>query len=58
MTTGMLLRLAGPLQSWGERSVFTVRDSAAFPTRSGVLGMFAAAEGIDRHTEPPGYDDL
>ncbi|SDD87736.1 type I-E CRISPR-associated protein Cas5/CasD [Glycomyces harbinensis] len=58
MTEGMILRLAGPLQSWGERSTFTVRDSAAFPTRSGILGMAAAAEGINRTIRPPGYDDL
>ncbi|OPF78195.1 type I-E CRISPR-associated protein Cas5/CasD [Streptomyces antioxidans] len=47
--SGLLLRLAGPLQSWGERSAFTpVRDTAAFPTRSGLMGMFAAAQGIGR----------
>lgn len=53
--TGLLLRLAGPLQSWGERSVFSPeRDSAPFPTRSALIGMFAAAEGRDRD-ESPGY---
>ncbi|MGV9290951.1 type I-E CRISPR-associated protein Cas5/CasD [Streptomyces sp. NPDC003719] len=47
--SGLLLRLAGPLQSWGERSAFTpVRDTAPFPTRSALIGMFAAAEGIGR----------
>ncbi|MEW1892293.1 type I-E CRISPR-associated protein Cas5/CasD [Streptomyces sp. NPDC085659] len=47
--SGLLLRLAGPLQSWGERSVFTlVRETASFPTRSALIGMFAAAEGITR----------
>ncbi|GGO99241.1 type I-E CRISPR-associated protein Cas5/CasD [Wenjunlia tyrosinilytica] len=47
--SALLLRLAGPLQSWGERSAFTaVRDTAAFPTRSGLIGMFAAAEGRSR----------
>ncbi|MFD8690759.1 type I-E CRISPR-associated protein Cas5/CasD [Streptomyces sp. NPDC059651] len=47
--SGLLLRLAGPLQSWGERSAFTpVRETASFPTRSAVVGMFAAAEGIAR----------
>jgi CRISPR system Cascade subunit CasD len=47
--SGLLLRLAGPLQSWGERSAFTpVRDTALFPTRSALIGMFAAAEGIGR----------
>lgn len=48
--SGLLLRLAGPLQSWGERSAFTpVRDTAPFPTRSALIGMFAAAEGISRN---------
>lgn len=47
--SGLLLRLAGPLQSWGERSAFaSVRDTALFPTRSALVGMFAAAEGIGR----------
>lgn len=47
--SGLLLRLAGPLQSWGERSAFTpVRETASFPTRSALVGMFAAAEGITR----------
>jgi CRISPR system Cascade subunit CasD len=46
---GLLLRLAGPLQSWGERSAFTPqRDTAPFPTRSALIGMFAAAQGIGR----------
>ncbi|WP_369387170.1 type I-E CRISPR-associated protein Cas5/CasD [Streptomyces sp. CG1] len=48
--SGLVLRLAGPLQSWGERSVFTPeRDTAPFPTRSALIGMFAAAEGVPRH---------
>ncbi|MDF3292365.1 type I-E CRISPR-associated protein Cas5/CasD [Streptomyces silvisoli] len=57
--SGMLLRLAGPLQSWGERSVFSPqRDTAPFPTRSGLIGMFAAAEGRNRDQDPGGYADL
>ncbi|MEU8653735.1 type I-E CRISPR-associated protein Cas5/CasD [Streptomyces sp. NPDC048737] len=56
----ILLRLAGPLQSWGERSAFTaVRDTAPFPTRSALIGLFAAAEGIGRDdTLPDDYDHL
>ncbi|APU15568.1 type I-E CRISPR-associated protein Cas5/CasD [Actinoalloteichus fjordicus] len=46
--SGLLLRLAGPLQSWGERSAFDVRDTAAFPTRSGLIGIIAASMGIGR----------
>ncbi|MFD8550117.1 type I-E CRISPR-associated protein Cas5/CasD [Streptomyces fradiae] len=58
--SGLLLRLAGPLQSWGERSAFTpVRDTAPFPTRSALIGMFASAEGIGRETAVPDrYRDL
>ena len=44
----MVLRLAGPLQSWGEHSTFTDRDTLRYPTRSGVIGMFAAAQGLRR----------
>ncbi len=46
--TGMVLRLAGPLQSWGEHSTFGDRDTLRFPTRSGVIGIFAAAQGLRR----------
>ncbi|MEU3657691.1 type I-E CRISPR-associated protein Cas5/CasD [Streptomyces sp. NPDC032161] len=47
--SGLLIRLAGPMQSWGERSTFSSqRDTAPFPTRSALIGMFAAAEGIGR----------
>lgn len=57
--SGLLLRLAGPLQSWGERSVFTSeRDTASFPTRSGLIGMFAAAEGRGREEDPSHYAEL
>ncbi|KFF98126.1 CRISPR-associated protein [Streptomyces scabiei] len=52
---GLLLRLAGPLQSWGERSHFNERDTARFPTRSGVIGLIAAALGRHRGA---GIDDL
>ncbi|WP_330334764.1 type I-E CRISPR-associated protein Cas5/CasD [Streptomyces sp. NBC_00536] len=57
--TGLLLRLAGPLQSWGERSVFSaVRDTARFPTRSGIIGILAAAQGLARGDSLARYDDL
>ncbi|MES9558810.1 MULTISPECIES: type I-E CRISPR-associated protein Cas5/CasD [unclassified Streptomyces] len=45
---GLLLRLAGPLQSWGLHSHFNERDTAAFPTRSGVIGLLASALGRRR----------
>lgn len=49
--TVLLLRLAGPLQSWGESSRFTRRDTLTEPTKSGVLGLLAAADGR-RRTDP------
>lgn len=45
---GLLLRLAGPLQAWGTASKYGRRDTARFPTRSGVLGMLASALGHSR----------
>ncbi|MBE1877452.1 type I-E CRISPR-associated protein Cas5/CasD [Myceligenerans pegani] len=47
----LLLRLAGPLQSWGVTSRFTRRTTETAPSRSGVLGMIAAAQGR-RRTDP------
>lgn len=52
---GLLLHCAGPLQSWGHHSHFNQRDTAAFPTRSGILGLLAAALGRSR-AQP--VDDL
>lgn len=56
--TGIVLRLAGPLQSWGEHSTFSERDTLRFPTRSGIVGMFAAAQGISRGHPLDWYDPL
>lgn len=44
----LLLRLAGPMQSWGTTSRFDQRDTAKEPSKSGVVGILAAALGIDR----------
>jgi CRISPR system Cascade subunit CasD len=44
----LLLRLAGPLQSWGTRSRFDDRDTDLEPSKSGVLGLVCAALGIAR----------
>ena len=44
----LLLRLAGPMQSWGTVSRFDQRDTGKEPSKSGVLGLLAAALGIDR----------
>lgn len=47
----LALLLDGPLQSWGVSSRFTRRTTAVHPTKSGVVGMLAAALGIDKHGE-------
>lgn len=44
----LALRLAGPLQSWGDSSRFTQRLTRNEPTKSGVLGLLAAAGGRRR----------
>lgn len=44
----LLLRLAGPLQSWGASSRFVRRETRAEPTKSGILGLIAAAQGRRR----------
>ncbi|MBK9290295.1 MAG: type I-E CRISPR-associated protein Cas5/CasD [Bacteroidetes bacterium] len=48
----LLIRLQGPMQSWGLFGRFTIRDSSQFPTKSGVLGIVAAAMGIERGKIP------
>lgn len=47
-TSCLVLRLAGPLQSWGGRGQFNRRDTLDEPTKSGVLGLLAAAQGLRR----------
>jgi CRISPR system Cascade subunit CasD len=56
--TGIVLRLAGPLQSWGEHSTFSERDTLRFPTRSGITGLLAASQGISRGQPLDRYDAL
>lgn len=55
MTATLLIPLVGPLQSWGLDSRFDQRQTAAEPSKSGVIGMCCAALGRDR-SEP--IDDL
>lgn len=44
----LLLRLVGPMQSWGTNSRFDQRDTGKEPSKSGVIGLVAAALGVDR----------
>lgn len=47
----LLLRLAAPLQSWGNSSKFETRTTEKMPTKSGVVGMLAAAMGLSRNAD-------
>lgn len=49
----LLLRLAGPMQSWGTKSRFDERDTDLSPSKSGVIGLLCAAMGIDREEREP-----
>lgn len=51
----LLLRLSGPMQAWGVQSRFGVRDTGREPSKSGVVGLLAAALGRPRHAA---IDDL
>ena len=51
----LLLKMSGPLQSWGTQSRFRRRDAGHEPSKSGVIGLVAAALGRSRN-EP--VDDL
>ena len=51
----LLLRLSGPLQSWGSESVYDNLKTDSLPTKSGVIGMLAAALGRKRNEA---VDDL
>lgn len=44
----LLLRLAGPMQSWGTQSRFSNRDTELEPSKSGVVGLSCAALGSPR----------
>lgn len=46
-----MLRLAGPMQSWGSGSRFVRRTTETAPTKSGIVGLLAAAYGR-RRTDP------
>jgi CRISPR system Cascade subunit CasD len=46
--TILLLRLEGPLQSWGLRSRWSRRDTGAEPTKSAIIGLIGCAVGVRR----------
>ncbi|MFH8514109.1 type I-E CRISPR-associated protein Cas5/CasD [Streptomyces gelaticus] len=47
----LLMRLAGPLQSWGSAARFVRRTTENSPTKSGVVGLLAAAQGRRRDAD-------
>ena len=53
--SALLLRLSGPMQSWGVQSRFSVRETGLEPSKSGVIGLLCAALG--RRRDQP-VDDL
>ena len=44
----ILLKLAGPLQSWGTSSRFETRTTERYPSKSAVIGMLGASFGYLR----------
>lgn len=51
MVFSLVLLLKGPMQSWGDSSRYNQRTTRALPTKSGIVGLLAAAEGR-RRTDP------
>lgn len=47
MANTLFLRLEGPLQAWGERARWSIRDTAPEPTKSGVVGLIGCALGLN-----------
>lgn len=55
VNSNLVLRLAGPMQSWGGSSQFNRRATNGQPTKSGIVGLLAAAQGRRRDAN---IDDL
>jgi CRISPR system Cascade subunit CasD len=51
MGQALTLVLAGPLQSYGLRARWTVRDTAAEPTKSAMVGLLARCLGWESDSE-------
>ncbi|MEL0526021.1 CRISPR-associated protein Cas5, partial [Neisseria gonorrhoeae] len=54
----LLLRLKGPQQSWGVSSRYRTREAGQEPSKSGVVGLLAAAEGRPRDADLQDLADL
>ncbi len=47
--SALAIYLDAPLQAWGASSKFQHRETESCPTKSGIIGLLAAAMGIDKH---------
>jgi CRISPR system Cascade subunit CasD len=47
----LLLKFAGPLQSWGTDSDFEIRHTDLYPSKSAVIGLIAASLGYRRNDD-------
>lgn len=54
----LLLKLSGPLQSWGTDSKFDNRRTESAPSKSGIIGMIAAALGRRRDADLSDLNNL
>lgn len=54
----LLLRLAGPMQSWGTESKFKIRETNRDPSKSGVIGLCCAALGRAREEDVSDLSEL
>ncbi len=60
LTNALAFYIHAPMQAWGASSKFQRRDTEAHPTKSAVLGLVAAAMGIDKNQldEPARIEEL
>jgi CRISPR system Cascade subunit CasD len=54
----LVIRLAGPLQSWGVAGRFDERTTLPYPSKTGVIGLLAAALGRSRGEDLSDLDAL
>lgn len=53
----LLLRLEGPMQSWGLKAKWDIRDTGEEPSKSGIIGLIGCALGYSRQ-DPRLVDEL
>ena len=56
MTSYLMIRLYGPMASWGDIAVGEQRPTQGHPTKSAIIGLLAAALGIKREEEDKHLD--